>query len=239
MTAPAEPDPAEPNGAGGPVPMKVEIWSDVVCPWCYIGKRRFETALARFTEATGAEVEIEYRAFMLDPRAPAEAQPVREVYERKFGPAAEQILERVTSEAAGEGLEFRMDIAKRANTLPAHRLLVLAGRHGLQIPLKERLMRAYFTEGADIGDTEALVTLAADVGLEAETARAWLAGDGGNDEVADSLEFAAANGLGSVPTYVFDRRVAVPGAQDPDTFVMIMERVASTEGPTQFDEGPI
>lgn len=216
--------------------MRVEIWSDVVCPWCYIGKRRFETALERFTEATGTEVEIEYKPFMLDPRAPSEPQPVREVYDRKFGPAAEQILDKVTTEAAGEGLEFRMDIAQRANTLPAHRLLVLAQHHDLQAALKERLMQAYFTEGTDIGDLDTLVALAADVGLEAETARAWLLGEGGTEEVADSLEFAAANGLGSVPTYVFDRRIAVPGAQDPDTFVMIMERVASTEGPAQFVE---
>ncbi len=216
--------------------MLVEIFSDVVCPWCYIGKRRFETALERFTEATGTEVEIEYKAFMLDPRAPVDPQPVSEVYAKKFGPQAEQILDNVTTEAAGEGLEFRMDIAKRANTLPAHRLLVLALRHDLQIPLKERLMQAYFTEGTDIGDLDTLVALAADVGLEAEAARAWLLGEGGNEEVADSLEFAVANGLASVPTYVFDRRVAVPGAQDPDTFVMIMERVASTDGPAQFEE---
>jgi len=224
------------ENSGEAVPMRVEIWSDVVCPWCYIGKRRFETALKRFTEATGTEVEIEYKAFMLDPRAPADPQPVSEVYAKKFGPQAEQILETVTSEAAGEGLEFRMDIAKRANTLPAHRLLVLAQRHDLQIPLKERLMQAYFTEGTDIGDLETLIALAAEIGLEAETARAWLLGEGGNEEVADSLEFAVANGLGSVPTYVFDRRVAVPGAQDPDTFVMIMERVASTDGPAQFED---
>ncbi len=217
-------------------PLRVEIWSDVVCPWCYIGKRRFETALERFTEATGTEVQIEYKAFMLDPRAPAEPQPVSEVYAKKFGPQAEQILDKVTSEAAGEGLEFRMDIAQRANTLPAHRLLVLAERHGLQIPLKERLMQAYFTEGTDIGALETLVALAAEVGLEAETARAWLLGDGGTEEVADSLEFAANNGLGSVPTYVFDRRIAVPGAQDPDTFVMIMERVIATDGPAQFED---
>lgn len=222
--------------AGSPSPMRVEIWSDVVCPWCYIGKRRFETALARFTEATGTEVEIEYKAFMLDPRAPADPQPVREVYDKKFGPAAEQILEKVTTEAAGEGLAFRMDIAQRANTLPAHRLLVLAKRHDVQIPLKERLMQAYFTEGTDIGDLETLVGLAAEVGLDDETARAWLLGDGGTEEVADSLEFAAANGLASVPTYVFDRRIAVPGAQDADTFAMIMERVASTDGPAQFED---
>jgi predicted DsbA family dithiol-disulfide isomerase len=213
--------------------MKVEIWSDVVCPWCYIGKRRFESALQQYRDATGDHVEVVYRPFMLDPRAPAEAQPVREVYEKKFGgPAmAEQILARVTDEAAGEGLEFRMDIALRANTLSAHRLLVLAEREGHQIALKERLMRAYFVEGTDIGDRETLVALAAEVGLDAGTARSWLAGDGGRDEVADSLEFAAANGLASVPTYVFDRRIAVPGAQEAETFVRVMERVAATDGP--------
>jgi predicted DsbA family dithiol-disulfide isomerase len=216
-------------------PLRVEIWSDVVCPWCYIGKRRFETALERYRASTGNEVEIVYRPFMLDPGAPNEPQPVPEVYARKFGPAAEQILEKVTTEAAGEGIEFRMDIAKRANTLSAHRLLVLAEREGVQIPLKERLMQAYFTEGTDVADPETLVALAAEVGLDAETARAWLAGDGGGEEVADSLEFAASNGLGSVPTYVFDRRIAVPGAQDPDTFVMVMERVTATDGPIQFD----
>lgn len=217
--------------------LKVEIWSDVVCPWCYIGKRRFETALDRFRQGEGrdVEVEIEYKPFMLDPTAPAEGQPVRQVYEKKFGAMAEQILERVTTEAAGEGIEFRMDIAVRANTLAAHRLLVLARRQGLQIPLKERLMRAYFTEGTDVGDLEQLVSLGQEVGLEAETARAWLLDGAGRDEVADSLEFAAGNGLGSVPTYVFDRRVAVPGAQDPDTFAMVMARVASTDGPAQFD----
>ncbi len=219
----------------GAEPLRVEIWSDVVCPWCYIGKRRFETALDRFTAKTGTEVEIVYRPFMLDPTAPADPQPVPEVYARKFGAAADQILERVTSEAAGEGIEFRMDIAKRANTLSAHRLLVLAEREGVQGPLKERLMQAYFTEGTDINDPEILVELAGEVGLDGETVRAWLSGDGGRAEVADSLEFAAANGLGSVPTYVFDRRLAVPGAQDPDTFLMVMERVSSTDGPVQFD----
>ena len=213
--------------------MRVEIWSDVVCPWCYIGKRRFESALETYRAATGDEVDVVYRAFMLDPRAPSEAQPVREVYEKKFGgpAAADQILDRVTGEAAGEGLEFRMDIAVRANTLAAHRLLVLAEREGHQIALKERLMRAYFTEGTNIGDHDTLVRLATEVGMDPETSRAWLAGDGGRSEVADSLEFAASNGLASVPTYVFDRRIAVPGAQEAETFVRVMERVAATDGP--------
>ncbi len=217
--------------------MKVEIWSDVVCPWCYIGKRRFEKAIEQYGQRDGAEpIEIEYQPFMLDPTAPLDSQPVRKVYEAKFGgpEMADRVLAKVTREAAGEGLDFRMDIAKRANTLLAHRLLVLAAGHDRQTPLKERLMQAYFTEGADLGRPEILVELAAECGLDAEVTAAWLTGEGGRAEVAASLEFAADNGLTSVPTYVFDRRVAVPGAQDPSTFVTIMERVASTDGPAQF-----
>jgi len=216
--------------------MKVEIWSDVVCPWCYIGKRRFEAAKAAFEEEAGDTIEVVYRPFMLDPTAPQDPLPVRAVYEKKFGgpQQAEEILERVTAEAAGEGLGFRMDIALRANTLAAHRLLVLAEQKGCQIELKERLMAAYFTEGIDVADVDQLVDFAVEVGMDAETARAWLEGDGGRAEVAESLEFAADNGLTSVPTYVFDRRVALPGAQSPETFARVLSRIASTDGPEQL-----
>lgn len=216
--------------------MKVEIWSDVVCPWCYIGKRRFETAKAEYEARTGDEIEVVFKPFMLDPTAPEDAQPVRSVYEKKFGGphAADEILNRVTSEAAGEGLEFRMDIALRANTLNAHRLLVLAEQRGHQVELKERLMKAYFTEGIDVADREVLVGFAAESGIDAEEARAWLDGDGGRAEVAESLEFAASNGLTSVPTYVFDRRVALPGAQPPETFARVIQRIAETDGPEQL-----
>ena len=216
--------------------MKVEIWSDVVCPWCYIGKRRFEDARAEYEAKTGDTVEVVYRAFMLDPTAPADALPVRTVYEKKFGgpEAAQDILDRVTSEAAGEGLEFRMDIALRANTLDAHRLLILAEQHGRQAELKERLMAAYFTEGVDVGDMDQLIGFAVEVGLDDEVARAWLQSDAGQEEVAESLEFAASNGLTGVPTYVFDRRVALPGAQSPETFARVLDRIANTDGPAQL-----
>lgn len=216
--------------------MKVEIWSDVVCPWCYIGKRRFETAKAEYEAKTGDEIEVVFMPFMLDPTAPEDALPVSRVYEKKFGgpEAAKEILDRVTSEAAGEGLEFRMDVALRANTLDAHRLLVLAEQHDCQVELKERLMQAYFTEGINVGDREALVGFASEVGLDAAVATAWLQGDGGRAEVAESLEFAASNGLTGVPTYVFDRRVALPGAQPPETFARVLERIATTDGPAQL-----
>ena len=212
--------------------MIVEIWSDVVCPWCYIGKRRFERALATFSEQhPDAEVTVRYRAFMLDPTAPAGvSEPVREAYERKFGgpEQAEAILDRVTGEAAGEGLEFRMDIAKRSNTFAAHRLLVLAEELGCQGQLKERLLAAYFTEGSAIGDPETLIALASEVGIDPDRSRAWLEDGSGRDEVGDHLEFAAANGLTSVPTFVFDRRFAVPGAQEPRIFLDALENGLAT-----------
>ena len=221
--------------------MIVEIWSDVVCPWCYIGKRRFEAALEKFTdEHPDEEVEVRYRAYLLDPRAPVgESQPVREAYARKFGgpEAAEAILGRVTNEAAGEGIEFRMDIALRSNTVLAHRLLVLADQLSqappaaggepdpdLQLKLKERFLAAYFTEGRAIGDPEVLLELVAEVGIDPAEARRWLDEGGGRDEVADQLEQAADAGITGVPTFVFNRRVAVPGAQDPDTLAIMMDR---------------
>ncbi|MEM7338606.1 MAG: DsbA family oxidoreductase [Actinomycetota bacterium] len=212
----------------------VEVWSDVVCPWCYIGKRRFESALETFgAEHPDVEVDIRYRAFLLDPTAPVgESLPVREAYEKKFGgaDAATAIFDKVTTEAAGEGLEFKMDIAQRSNTILAHRLLVLGEKLGNQYELKERLMAAYFTEGKAIGTVEELVALAAEVGIDAEEARAWLQGDAGRDEVAAQLEFAADNGLTGVPTFVFNRKVAVPGAQQPELFIQILERqLAGTE----------
>lgn len=220
--------------------MKVEIWSDVVCPWCYIGKRRFEAGLAKYREEAGddaEEIEVIYRPFMLDPGAPSEGRPIMEVYEKKFGGPvpAQQLIDRVTSEAAGEGLGFRMDIATRANTLDAHRLLELSLETGHQEELKERLMKAYFTEGVDIGDRETLIGFAAEVGMDPEVARGWLDGEGGRGDVAESLEFAANNGLTGVPTFVFDRRVALPGAQSSDTLARVLQRVAETDGPIQLD----
>lgn len=212
--------------------MIVEIWSDVVCPWCYIGKRRFESAVERFSaDHPDVEIDVRYRAFMLDPTAPVgESQPVREVYEKKFGgpEAAAEILQRVTAEASKEGLAFDMDIAKRSNTLPAHRLLVLAEHVGRQSELKERLLAAYFTEGRAIGDLEELVALAVEAGLAEDDCRAWLETGRGMDDVRSHLDFAADNGITSVPTYVIDRKVAVPGAQDSELFLQVLEKQLSS-----------
>lgn len=219
----------------GETQLTVEIWSDVVCPWCYIGKRRWEAGLARFEAANpGVTVAVAYRAFQLDPTAPTDrSEPVRRAYEKKFGgeEEADRLIRHVSTEAAAVGLDFDLDRARRSNTANAHRLLVLAEREGLQLELKERLMRAYFTEGREIGAVEELVALAADVGLDGDAVRSWLGGDGGRQEVAEQLMFAADAGIHSVPTFVINRSIGVPGAQEPDVFQRILERAIELGDP--------
>ena len=209
--------------------MQVEIWSDVVCPWCYIGKRRWEKGLADFRLAhPDVEIEVAYRSFQLDPTAPqGPGAPVFDGYAKKFGgpEKAREIIDRVTEEAANEGLDFNMDIAQRANTLLSHRLLVLAEAEGVQLELKERLMKAYFTDGESLGVVDNLVRYAVEVGIDAEQARAWLAGDAGKAEVLSHLEFAGEAGITSVPTFVFDRQTGIPGAQPADVFTKVLEEL--------------
>jgi predicted DsbA family dithiol-disulfide isomerase len=213
--------------------MKVEIWSDVVCPWCYIGKRRFETAL----EHVGARrdissIEVVFRPYQLDPTARAgQSQPVVEAYAKKFGgpERAAEMIDRVTSLAAADGIEFRMDRALRANTLLAHRLLWFAEQQGRQIALKQRLLEAYFTDGLDIGDVDVLADCAADVGIDRDDALAFLAGDAGHGEVMEALAIAAANGITAVPTFVFNDLWALPGAQDVALFERVIDKMLDDE----------
>ena len=230
-------------------PIRVEIWSDVVCPWCYIGLRRFERAVAEL--AGEVELDIAYRPYQLDPTAsPGTSQPVFEAYVRKFGgpEQAQMLIDRVTEAAAGDGLEFRMDRALRANTLLAHRLLWLAEQPGspvAQAAVKERLLQAYFVDGADIGDPETLVEITGEIGFERDDIADFLDSDRGRDEVASYLEQAADNGISAVPTFVIDGQWAIPGAQDTDTFVNVIrrlsERIATEaasvpDGPTCADD---
>ncbi len=215
--------------------MLVEVWSDVVCPWCYIGKRRFEQALHRLADDPQFHepIEVVYRPFQLDPTAPpGTTTPVIEAYARKFGgpERATQIIEHVTRTAAADGLAFRLDLAQRANTRDAHRLLWYAHEHGApdaQAKLKERLLRLYFLEGANIADNDVLAAAADAVGIGAAQARQVLAGDDGLAELAESLSFAADAGITAVPTYVLDGRWSIPGAQDPDVFVQVINRLAA------------
>jgi predicted DsbA family dithiol-disulfide isomerase len=224
--------------------LTVEIWSDVVCPWCYIGKRRFETAAAELRDEV--DLQVVFRPYQLDPTArPGTAQPVVEAYEKKFGgpERAAQIIEHVSNVAAAEGLEFRMDRALRANTLLAHRLLFLAEGSGHQYALKEQLLQAYFCDGLDIGDPEVLADRASSVGMQRDAVLAFLASDDGTAEVQQMLQLAAQAEITAVPTFVIDGRWAVPGAQDPETFVnvirrMVQRRAAETEAAPTPDAAP-
>jgi predicted DsbA family dithiol-disulfide isomerase len=210
--------------------VRVEIWSDVVCPWCYIGKRKFEAALAQYEG--DQTFEVVWRPFQLDPTAPkGVAQPVKEAYAKKFGgpERAAEIIQHVSSVASGVGLSFDMDHALRANTMDAHRLIGYAlSAHGpeVQSAVKERLMRGYFTEGRNIGDVATLAELGADVGLDRLEVATFLASDDGKAELAAELEEAMDIGVTGVPHFVFDGRWAIPGAQDPDLFLRAFQRMA-------------
>jgi predicted DsbA family dithiol-disulfide isomerase len=214
--------------------ISIDVYSDVVCPWCYIGKRRFEAGMALAeAEDLGVKFEVSYRPFQLDPTAaPGVAGPVVEAYARKFGgmEQAEQILARVTSAAADEGLEFNMDRALRANTLLAHRLLWLADQPNSPVDqeiLKERLLKAYFTDGVHIGDPDALTECAVDVGFDRAEIEQFLESDRGVSEVQAELEEARTNGIAAVPTYVLNGQWAIPGAQDPETFAQVLRKMAA------------
>ena len=221
--------------------MRVEVWSDVVCPWCFIGKRRFETALQRVSQTVDtSSVEIVYRAYQLDPTAPpGAAQPVTQAYAKKFGGEvrAKEILQHVTAVAAQDGIEFNMDIALRANTLLAHRLLWLVGERDrlngstLQPQYKERLLQAYFTQGRNIADPEVLVECASEVvgGIAESEVRQFLAGDSGRAEVMEEVALAASHGISAVPTFVFDGQWSVPGAQDVEVFERVLTRLLATQ----------
>ena len=210
--------------------MLVEIYSDVVCPWCYIGKRRWETALKQF-DSVG--IEVVFKPFQLDPFAPTTPSPVIEAYAKKFGglDRANQIIQSVTEAAAGEGLDFRMDIAQRANTLSAHRLLWFAHTKNKQAEMKEILLRAYFVEGQDIGDHTSLTQLAVDAGLDEDEVSAMFSSDLGLSEVASELAEAAEIGVTAVPTFVFNRQFAVSGAQEPGTFVRLLSKMMNAQLP--------
>jgi predicted DsbA family dithiol-disulfide isomerase len=206
--------------------MNVEIWSDVVCPWCYIGKRRFESAVASFGHPD--EVEVTYRSFELDPSAPTQRTGTHaEHLAGKYGMTiaqAEQAGEQMTERAAADGLEFRFDLMRGGNTFDAHRLLHLAAEHGLQPEMKERLMRATFTEGLPIADKPTLVRLAAEVGLPAAEAQAVVDGDGYADAVRADEQQAARYGITGVPFFVADGKYAVSGAQPPEVLLQLLQR---------------
>ncbi|MBV9772918.1 MAG: DsbA family oxidoreductase [Gemmatimonadetes bacterium] len=211
--------------------MKVEIYSDVACPWCYIGKRRFERALAAFGAAE--PVEVVYRPYQLDPGAPTTPVPVLESLKKKFGPQAAGMTGRVVETARAEGITMDFDRALSSNTLDAHRLLGLAEREygpEVQHALAERLFEAHFAGGADVADREVLAGLAAGAGMDPERARAYLASREGIDEVRAQIAEARELGVTAVPTFVFEERYAVQGAQPVSAFLQALETVARETG---------
>lgn len=212
--------------------MRIEIFSDVICPWCFIGKRRFETAISRLRDR-GVYVQVDYmfRPFQLDPTAPTDSPtPAKDAYAKKFGgpERATEILDHVTSVAAQDNITFNMDIAVRANTFLAHRLLSYAlKQHGaaVQIPLKERIMDAYFTDGKNIGDIDVLADCAESAGIDRTEAHTFLSGDELVDEVRSEIAEAAEYGVTAVPTFIINGQWSVPGAQDVEMFERIIERI--------------
>ena len=208
-------------------PLTVEIWSDVVCPWCYIGKRRFEAALAGFPH----EVETVWRSFELDPGAPATREHnATEHLAAKYGMSLEQAQAshaQMTELAAAEGLEYHFETARGGNSFDAHRLIHLAAAHGKQAEAQERVMRAYFTEGVAIGDREQLVALAVDLGLDPDEARSVLESDAYAEAVREDEHLAQRIGIQGVPFFVLGRRYGVSGAQPADVLVQALEKACA------------
>jgi predicted DsbA family dithiol-disulfide isomerase len=206
--------------------MELEIWSDIACPWCYIGKRRMEGALAMFEHRDA--VAITWRSFELDPSAPLEHGGERAArLAEKYGMTIEQARaaeQRMTETAAADGLGFRFDIARSGNTFDGHRVIHLAREHGLQDAMKERLLQAYFTEGELISDHDTLARLAAEVGLAEDEVRDALAGDRCADEVRADEATARELGISAVPTFVVDRALGVSGAHPPDALLDLLRQ---------------
>ncbi len=206
--------------------MQVEIWSDVVCPWCYLGKRRFEQALAGF--AHRGEVTVVHRSFELDPLAPAGVTtPTVDMLASKYRMTVEQAISaqrEMEQRAAQDGLTFNLDGLRSGNTRDAHRLLQLAKARGRQAELDERLHRAYFTEQTSIFDHASLTELAADAGLDPGEVRSVLAGDDYTDEVETDEAMAQALGANAVPLFVIDRRYGISGAQPAELIGQTLDK---------------
>ncbi|TQJ09014.1 DsbA family oxidoreductase [Lapillicoccus jejuensis] len=206
-------------------PVKVDVWSDIACPWCFIGKRRFEQAVARFE----GEVEVEFHSFELSPDTPVGyAGSTTEFLARHKGMApaqVEQMLAQVTGIAEGEGLHYDFDAVRHTNTVLAHQALHHAKAHGRQAELKERLLAAYFEQGRDLGQVDVVVELGAEVGLDADALRRDLEAGTYVDAVRADEAQAASYGINGVPFYVLDGRYGVSGAQSPETFLSALQQV--------------
>jgi predicted DsbA family dithiol-disulfide isomerase len=206
--------------------MRVDIYSDIACPWCYIGERRFARALADRPDADA--IEVVFRPYQLDPDLPETPQPLKQRLAEKFGAQKDAAMERVTAMGEEEGLTFRFDDALAVNTFTAHRLLWLAEQEAgptVQRALAENLFAAHFTHGDNVADADLLTNLATEAGLDRERTRAFLESDEGTDEVQALIERAQRLGIRAVPTFVFNDESAVQGAQSADTFRRVLDDV--------------
>jgi len=208
-------------------PLTIDIVSDVVCPWCYIGKRRIENALAQVADVP---VEVRWRPFFLNPWVPRQGISREDYLTTKFGSvdAYKGIAGRVVAAANEEGLIYRPDLVKRQpNTIDCHRLIHWADAQGMAADMKQRLMELYFRDGGDLTDTEVLVEAAADVGLDADDVRKRLATDEDVAVVSAQAQEAADKGISGVPTYVFAQKYAVSGAQAPELLARAIRQVSA------------
>ena len=210
-------------------PVRIDVVSDVVCPWCFIGKRRLEKALAL---RPGVAVEVHWRPYFLNDWIPREGMSREQYLTTKFGSPERYkgIAQRVTAAAAEEGLTYASDKMKRQpNTLDCHRLIRWAEGIGKAAEMKQKLMDLYFTQGADLTDRETLVKAAADVGLDADTVRAALASDQDVTEIEQEAQSAKAAGIEGVPCFIFGGKFAVSGAQSPEYLADAIDRVAQAQ----------
>ncbi|QHL86763.1 thioredoxin domain-containing protein [Nibribacter ruber] len=217
--------------------MKVEIWSDVVCPFCYIGKRKFEKALEQFSPKD--KVEVLWRSFQLDPDLkPIPGQSVHEYLGRRKGTTTaqgKQMNDQMAAMAKDEGLVYDFDNAIINNTFLAHQLIHLAHTRHKQDQMKERLFAAYYTQGQDVGNIDTLVKLAEEVGLDGAEAREALQNQTYADEVQQDIVRAQQVGVRGVPFFVFNNKYAVSGAQPTELFKEVLEKVWEEEKPTILD----
>jgi predicted DsbA family dithiol-disulfide isomerase len=212
--------------------IKVDIWSDIACPWCFIGKRRFEEGVRRFTEADalGRQVSVEYHSFELSPDTPLDfaGSEADFLVGHKGIPLeqAEQMLRQVVDIAESVGLTFAYDRVRHTKTLKAHQVLHLAKARGRQLEVAERLFQAYFSQGRHVGRDEDLADLAAEAGLDRTEVLSALAAGAYADEVQADIDQARAYGISGVPFFVIDSRYGVSGAQDPEVFVRALQAAA-------------
>ena len=212
--------------------MKVDIWSDVACPWCFVGKRRFETAAAEFAEG-GGSLEVEYHSFELSPDTPVDFDGTEVDFlvghKRMAAAQVESMLEQMTQLASSEGLSYDFDALQHTNTIKAHELLHYAKAQGRQLDMKERLLAAYFEEGRHVGRIDDLADLAAEIGLDRADVVEALKSEQFRADVQADKDQAIAYGISGVPFFVIDGKFGVSGAQDPAVFVEVLQKAASGE----------